>query len=799
MALVSRANSDLLQNDATEKRPGTWAAWPAVGPSPDFRQTAATCGTIRIWAALSLVLGLSGALSVAQTAAQAPASAQAPAADAAKPADTKPADAKAAVKPANLEKRLELGPNEAKVGKYIVIEAPIRDKQDDYVRQAVEQFVGDTKKQGKWPVLVFEIQSGHTEFGRAHDLAKYLTGEALNGATTIAYLPKSLTGHGVLVAAACNEIIMHRDGATEKTEIGDAGKHETAIDDALRAAYRQIAERRRTIPTPIILKMLDKDLDLLEVQTDQSGEFVLRDDLETLKKTRAVSNEKVIAGAGRVGLFTAAQARQMGFVGETVAERKDLVQVLGVPPEALEDDPSARNGWRPIRVDVTGAITPDLLNKSKRVIENSIRDYDANFICIWLDSAGGTPAESANFAEYLSGLDPQKHRTVAFIPRKARGDAAMIALGCDQIVLTPDAVIGGSGEAVIDGKEIGEIERTARDLAAKNFHPPALAAAFYNPDLVVYRYTRKDNGVVDYFTEADAAAHADAGQWIRENEIKPAGEPLTLVGERAVEFRIAARTVESFADFKALYRLDNDPKLLTPGWAQTLIDALNRPEIHMLLLLIGFMALYMELHTPGVGVGGFVAAVCFVLYFWAAHLGGTAGWLEVLLFVLGAICVLMEIFVFPGVGIFGLGGGLLVITSLILASQTYVIPRNDYQMNQLRSSLLAVVGAIVGTGVAASIVRRFLPHTPMFNRVYLAPPSGDELTELSQRESLGRFEHLRGATGTCYTPLVPGGKVRFDEELVDVVSEGDFIDRGTTVEVVEVQGTRVVVRQSSVS
>ena len=188
-----------------------------------------------------------------------------------------------------------------------------------------------------------------------------------------------------------------------------------------------------------------------------------------------------------------------------------------------------------------------------------------------------------------------------------------------------------------------------------------------------------------------------------------------------------------------------------------------------------------------------------MLYFWAAHLGGTAGWLEVMLFILGAICVLMEIFVFPGVGIFGLGGGLLVITSLILASQTYVIPRNEYQMAQLRSSLLVVVGAIVGTGVAASILRRFLPHAPMFNRVFLAPPVGQELAELSERESLGRFDHLLGTTGTCYTPLVPGGKVRFDEELVDVMSEGDFIDRGTKVEVVEVQGTRVVVRQSSVS
>ena len=105
----------------------------------------------------------------------------------------------------------------------------------------------------------------------------------------------------------------------------------------------------------------------------------------------------------------------------------------------------------------------------------------------------------------------------------------------------------------------------------------------------------------------------------------------------------------------------------------------------VLLLVIGGAALYIELHAPGIGIGGFVAAVCFLLFFWSRYLGGTAGWLEVSLFVAGVSCLLLEVFVIPGFGIFGLGGGALVLASLVLASQTFLWPRNEYQFEQLET------------------------------------------------------------------------------------------------------------------
>lgn len=684
--------------------------------------------------------------------------------------------------------------NEKRVGKYVRLAAPISDKSYERVRRTVETFVAQAKQRGQWPVLIFEIESGRTQFGKALDLAKYLTGPSLNGATTVAYVPQTLTGHGVLVALACNEIVMHQDGPGETTEIGDAGEHESSIDATMTAGYRQIAESRRTVPTPIALKMLDKSLELLEVETESSREFALPGDLPELRKKKATAEPKVVIAAGRAGRFTSALAKELGFVSALVADREGLMQTLSLPRDALEEDPSIDGEWRTVRVDVTGPISADLIDRTITQIDKQIKEAAVNFICVWIDSPGGSPVESLRLANYLAGLDPAKRRTVAYVAGKARGDAAAIALACDQIVMHRGAQLGGSGEADIDERAVADVESVFRTVAEAKHRSPSLAAAMINPAVVPYRCIRKDNGLVDYFTERELTARPDADGWRRDEPIKNDKESLLLSAERAEQLGLVHEVVADFSEFKALYGLENDPQLIEPGWAQYLIDALNSPGMSLLLLVIGGAALYAELHAPGIGVGAFVGAVCFALYFWSAHLGGTAGWLEVMLFALGACCVLIEIFVFPGVGIFGLGGGLLVIASLVLASQTYVIPRNEYQMEHVRTSLLTIVGAAGGIVVAAAVMRRFLPHTPMFNRVLLAPPTGEELSEQVRRESLGQFDRLLHARGTAYTPLVPGGKARIGEQLVDVVTEGEFIARGMPVEVAEVHGTRIVVR-----
>ncbi|MCA9258240.1 MAG: hypothetical protein KDA61_03520, partial [Planctomycetales bacterium] len=285
-----------------------------------------------------------------------------------------------------------------------------------------------------------------------------------------------------------------------------------------------------------------------------------------------------------------------------------------------------------------------------------------------------------------------------------------------------------------------------------------------------------------------------SNDWERGREITTPGVQFSATGDEAFQLDLAQELVSDFNEFRRAYSLEGDPALVEPSWATVLIEALASPGLAWILLLIGGAALWIELQTPGVGVGGFAAAVCFLLFFWSRYLQGTAMWLEAILFLAGVICILLEMFVVPGVGIFGIGGGLLIIFSIVLASQTFIIPQNDYQLGQLRDTMATILGAMVGGGVLIVVLNRFLPHTPVLNRMVLAPPDEMERQELAMRESVADWAHLLGARGIAATRLLPSGRARFDDDLVDVITRGEAIDAGAEVEVVEAMGSRIVVR-----
>ena len=145
--------------------------------------------------------------------------------------------------------------------------------------------------------------------------------------------------------------------------------------------------------------------------------------------------------------------------------------------------------------------------------------------------------------------------------------------------------------------------------------------------------------------------------------ISEAGTFLIVTPENAEDLGMANFVVDRFEDLRAAYQIDDELALVRPNWADEFIEFLASPQIAVTLLFFAGFALMAELSTPGLGAGGFVSAVCFVLFFWSQFLHGTATWLEVLLFVTGLFCIAAEIFLIPGVGIFGLGGGVLVMAS----------------------------------------------------------------------------------------------------------------------------------------
>ena len=403
----------------------------------------------------------------------------------------------------------------------------------------------------------------------------------------------------------------------------------------------------------------------------------------------------------------------------------------------------------------------------------------------------GRKSELANF---LLMLDPSQVRTVAYIPKEARADASLIALACDQVVMLPKAVLGGPGAKEISKDNVELLQKKIREsLAPHKGRSWSLPAALIDPEIEVYRCTKP--GEVAYFSPEELAEQPNPDQWEKNQKVTVHKVPLKLFGTQAVEIDLANYTVANFGEFKLHYGLEADPALVEPGWADQFIEALGSRGVAILLLFIGVAGLYFEFHTPGLGIGAFVALVCFVLFFWSQFLNGAPGWLISLMFLAGVACILLEIFVIPGFGIFGLGGGILLILSLVLASQILVMPRSSQQVAEMQRSLLLIGGVTAALFAAALFARKWLPHAPIFSHMILAPPENEELESIQRRELLVDLHELVGVQGVTATPLVPAGKARFGDAVIDVIADGDMIDPGKTVEVVEVHGNRVVVRE----
>ncbi len=102
---------------------------------------------------------------------------------------------------------------------------------------------------------------------------------------------------------------------------------------------------------------------------------------------------------------------------------------------------------------------------------------------------------------------------------------------------------------------------------------------------------------------------------------------------------------------------------------------------------------------------------------------------------------------------------------------------------------------LIGAGVGAFLIARYLPKVPYANRMVLAPTADREATDPTVMPGAAQAANLLGAIGVATTVLRPAGTVQFGDEFVDVVSDGGFIAPGTRVQVVEVEGTRIVVKE----
>lgn len=663
------------------------------------------------------------------------------------------------------------------------------------------------------PLLVLQMEphrdaGAGSQFERVLSLARFLSGREMSGVKTVAFVPRSIRGHGTLLPLVCEEIVM----APEAT-IGEAAADESdgSIGKTVIGAYQEIAESRRTMPVALALGMVDPAAEVLQIETEQGIEFVLKRDFDRADEQREILSEQTIVPAGTLASFEGREGRQYGFVKFLASNREGLARALQVPVTAIREEDTLAGEWKPTIIDLQGEITPRVASRIETMLTTAL-EQRVNWIGVRIDSSGGDLASCVQLATTLAKLDANSVRTVAYVPAEARGGAALSALACDQLIMHPEARLGALEEipqepeneferqmqAQVEEQENAQLEaaktsirESLAPLAEQNW---SLLSAMIDPTVELFQYRDKSTGEIRWMSEIEAAEQPEPAVWQKGEPLAEANDPVSIAGDQAAKIGVARQTVESYDELKQLFRLTDDPPVAKPNWALELVEALASPALAWILLLIGFYGLYIELKAPGIGFGAFIGSVCLLLFFWSQYLNGTAGWLEVILFFSGILFVLIEIFVLPGFGIFGLGGGVMIVASIVLASLTFVRPHSDQEMQELTGSVGSVALAMFGVLIAALMSRRYLPDAPLFRHLVLERLNPEERAELEDRETVIDYSHLVGKPGVAATHLRPAGKAEIDHQLIDVIAEAEPLDRGTPLEVVDAQASRVVVR-----
>jgi membrane-bound serine protease (ClpP class) len=197
------------------------------------------------------------------------------------------------------------------------------------------------------------------------------------------------------------------------------------------------------------------------------------------------------------------------------------------------------------------------------------------------------------------------------------------------------------------------------------------------------------------------------------------------------------------------------------------------------------LGLIFEIKTGAFGLGGMLSLVSLGLFFGSSVILGLAGWEEVLLLGLGLIAVAVEVFIIPGFGLAGIVGLVAIVASMVLAMM------GGYPTGGDVAQALSVLGASLF--ITAAVIYAWLRHLPNSGRF-----SGLLLKGAGHREagftSAPSRPELVGRDGTAVTDLRPSGTATIGEERIDVVTEGEYVARGSRVLVVRSEGYRHVVR-----
>ena len=151
----------------------------------------------------------------------------------------------------------------------------------------------------------------------------------------------------------------------------------------------------------------------------------------------------------------------------------------------------------------------------------------------------------------------------------------------------------------------------------------------------------------------------------------------------------------------------------------------------------------------------------------------TAG-LIIAIITLGLILIFIEVLVVPGTHLLGILGGIALMTGVILIYSHYGAGAGN------------IAAGLTTVGLAFAVFMAF--RVIQSNRMAMKGEITSKVNELQK----GLYNI--GDKGITASELRPNGKAIFNENRIDVYSTGDYIERGTPVEIIKITNDKIFVQ-----
>ncbi|MCH5319196.1 MAG: nodulation protein NfeD [Paramuribaculum sp.] len=401
------------------------------------------------------------------------------------------------------------------------------------------------------------------------------------------------------------------------------------------------------------------------------------------------------------------------------------------------------------------------------------KDMSYDLLLVHLNTYGGTVvhADSIRTALLHAGIP-----TVAFIDNNAASAGALIALACDSVYMRPDATMGAV--TVVSGNDGTQMpdkyqsymrammrstaERHGKGKDGKWRRNPLIAEAMVDSRIIV-------PGLID------------------------STKVLTFTPDEALEWHYAEGKAENIDDVLSKLNIDNYTiSEYEPSWIDYLLGFFTNPVVQSILIMIIIGGIYFELQTPGMGFPSLAALTAAILYFLPLYLTGIASSWIIILFVVGLILLLIELFVIPGFGIAGVAGIALMIAAIFMGLlENFSFTPGEIDLSVIWKSLLTLIIAFMLAGSILYLFTSKFGQSIMNNRGMLTHVQKVEDGYIGVDNSLSA---LIGESGIALTDMRPSGKIGIGENRYDGVSVDGFILAGQKVKVVDYINAQLYVK-----